>query len=415
MTANSNPIDLPALLEQHLQRAEPDVLRSMLAMFVQALMSADADAACGADFGSRSPERTNRRNGYRAREWDTRAGTMELAIPKLREGSYFPDWLLERRKRAERALTSVVATSYLLGVSTRRMEKLVEQLGINRLSKSQVSVMAKDLDAQVEAFRNRPLDAGPYTFVAADALTMKVREAGRVVNVACLVATGVNADGHREILGLEVGSAESEAGWLQFFRGLVARGLSGVSLVTSDAHPGLVAALAATLPGASWPRCRTHYAANLMAATPKSAWGWVKALLHSVYDQPDADAVQAQFDRIVDALTDKLPAVAAHLEEARADILAFTAYPKELWRQVWSNNPNERLNREIRRRTDVVGIFPDRGSVIRLVGAVLAEQHDEWAEGRRYLGLEIIAKSRLTKITNDNPESEVMTPAALTA
>jgi putative transposase len=415
MTANPNPIDLPGLLESYLQRAEPDLLRSMLTMFVQALMSADADAACGAEFGSRSPDRTNRRNGYRARDWDTRAGTIELAIPKLREGAYFPDWLLERRKRAERALTSVVATSYLLGVSTRRMEKLVEQLGINRLSKSQVSVMAKDLDAQVEAFRTRPLDAGPYTFVAADALTMKVREAGRVVNVACLVATGVNADGHREILGVDVCSAESEAGWLQFFRGLSVRGLSGVSLVTSDAHTGLVAALGATLPGAAWQRCRTHYAANLMTVTPKSSWGWVKALLHSVYDQPDADAVHAQFDRIVNALADKLSAVASHLEEARADILAFTAYPKELWRQIWSNNPNERLNREIRRRTDVVGIFPDRGSVIRLVGAVLAEQHDEWAEGRRYLGLEILAKSRLTKINNGNRESEVMTPAALTA
>jgi len=414
MTAEPNPNDLPAVLDQ-LQRAEPDLLRSMLAAFVQALMSADADAACGAEFGARSPDRVNRRNGYRSREWDTRAGTIELAIPKLREGSYFPDWLLERRKRAERALISVVATSYLLGVSTRRMERLVEQLGITRLSKSQVSIMAKDLDAQVEAFRTRPLDAGPYTFLAADALTMKVREAGRVVNVACLVATGVNADGHREVLGLDVCSAESQAGWLTFFRGLTARGLSGVSLVTSDAHPGLVAAVAATLPGAAWQRCRTHYAANLMQVTPKSSWGWVKALLHSVYDQPDADAVHAQFDRIVDALADKLPQVAAHLEDARADILAFTTYPKDLWRQIWSNNPNERLNREIRRRTDVVGIFPDRTAIIRLVGAVLAEQHDEWAEGRRYLGLDILAKSRLTKITTDTEESEAMTPAALTA
>ena len=421
MTANPHSIDLSTFVAEHLQRAEPDLLRSMLSSFVQALMSAEADALCGAPYGARSPERTNSRNGYRTREFDTRAGTVEVAIPKLREGSYFPDWLLERRKRAERALVSVVATSYLLGVSTRRMEKLVETLGITRLSKSQVSVMARELDEQVADFRSRPLDAGPYTFVAADALTMKVREGGRVVNVHVLTATGINADGHREILGVDVSSAEDGAGWLAFFRDLTARGLSGVSLVTSDAHSGLVAALGATLPGASWQRCRTHYAANLMAITPKASWGWVKALLHSVYDQPDAPAVHAQFDRIVDALTDKLPKVAEHLEQARPDILAFTGYPKELWRQIWSNNPQERLNREIRRRTDVVGIFPNREALIRLVGAVLAEQHDEWAEGRRYLGLDVLGRARLTKINNtdikinnDTPK-EAPTPAALTA
>jgi putative transposase len=324
------------------------------------------------------------------------AGSIDLAIPKLRQGSYFPGWLLERRRRAEAALVTVVATSYLLGVSTRRMEKLVETLGITRLSKSQVSEMSRDLDAQVEAFRTRPLDAGPYTFVAADALVLKVREAGRTVNVHALVATGVNAEGYREILGLHVTSAEDGAGWLAFFRDLTARGLTGVALVTSDAHRGLTEAIGATLPGASWQRCRTHYAANLMAATPKSAWGWVRALLHSVYDQPDADSVHAQFDRVLDALADKLPQVASHLDAARADILAFTAFPKAIWRQIWSNNPQERLNREIRRRTDVVGIFPGRDALIRLVGAVLAEQHDEWTEMRRYIGLEILAKSRLT-------------------
>jgi putative transposase len=248
-------------------------------------------------------------------------------------------WLLERRRRAERALTTVVATCYLLGVSTRRMEKLVEALGITRLSKSQVSVMAAELDAQVAEFRGRPLDAGPYTFVAADALVLKVREGGRVVNVHALVATGVNADGHREILGLQVTSGEDGAGWLGFFRDLTARGLAGVALVTSDAHHGLVAAIGATLPGASWQRCRTHYAANLMAATPKASWPWVRALLHSVYDQPDAVSVQAQFDRILDALAEKLPKVATHLDTARADVLAFTTFPKELWRQIWSNNP----------------------------------------------------------------------------
>ena len=275
--------------------------------------------------------------------------------------------------------------------------------------------MAKDLDGQVEAFRTRPLDAGPYTFLAADALVLKVCEGGRTVNVHALLAVGVNSDGYREILGLHVTSAEDGAGWLGFFRDLTARGLSGVALVTSDAHRGLVEAIGATLPGASWQRCRTHYAANLMAATPKSAWGWVKALLHSVYDQPDAEAVHAQFDRILDALADKLPAVAAHLDAAQADILAFTAFPKPAWRQIWSNNPQERLNREIRRRTDVVGIFPDRTAPVRLVGAVLAEQHDEWTEQRRYLGLDILAKSRLAKITNENLIDEEVTITAITA
>jgi putative transposase len=414
MTATPS-IDLPSWMAEQLSQASPDLLRGMLQTFAEALMAADADAVCGAGYGQRSPDRSNTRNGYRHRGWDTRAGSIDLAIPKLREGTYFPEWLLERRRRAESALVSVVATSYLLGVSTRRMEKLVEQLGITRLSKSQVSEMAKDLDGQVEAFRSRPLDAGPYTFVAADALVLKVREGGRTVNVHALLATGVNADGYREILGLHVTSAEDGAGWLAFFRDLVARGLSGVALVTSDAHRGLVEAIGATLPGASWQRCRTHYAANLMAATPKSAWGWVKALLHSVYDQPDTDAVQAQFDRILDALIEKLPAVAQHLDAARTDILAFTAFPKAGWRQIWSNNPQERLNRQIRRRTDVVGIFPDRTALIRLVGAVLAEQHDEWTEQRRYLGLDILAKSRLTKITNENSTDQEVTITAITA
>ena len=295
------------------------------------------------------------------------------------------------------------------------MDKLVASLGITALSKSQVSEMAKDLDGHVEQFRTRSLaEAGPFTFVAADALVLKVREGGRVVPVHALVATGVNADGHREILALQVTTSEDGAGWLAFFRDLTARGLGGVKLVTSDAHRGLTSAVAATLPGAAWQRCRTHYAANLMSATPKSSWGWVKALLHSIYDQPDTESVHAQFDRVVDALADKLPAVAEHLETARADILAFTGFPKDIWRQIWSNNPNERLNREIRRRTDVVGIFPDRASIIRLVGAVLAEQHDEWAEGRRYLGLDVLAKSQTI---NTAPAEEVNQPApqALTA
>jgi transposase-like protein len=381
MTANPS-IDLSAFLDEHLSQASPDLLRQMLKTFAEALMSADADVVCGADYQQRSSERTNSRNGYRERRWDTRAGSIELAIPKLRQGSYFPDWLLERRRRSEQALVTAVATSYLLGVSTRRMERLVATLGITGLSKSQVSQMAADLDEQVEAFRTRPLDAGPYTFVAADALTMRVREGGRVIKVAAMVATGINADGYREILGLQLSTSEDGAGWLAFFRDLVSRGLSGVGLVTSDAHAGLIEAIGATLPGASWQRCRTHFAANLRAVTSKSAWPWVKALLHSVYDQPDAPSVHAQFDKMLAALAEQLPDIADYLDEARADILAFATFPKEVWRQIWSNNPNERLNHEIRRRTDVVGIFPHRDATIRLIGAVLAEQHDEWTEMR---------------------------------
>jgi putative transposase len=384
----------PDWLGKRLASASPDLLREMVGSFIAALMGAEADAVCGAEYGESSPERVNSRNGYRHREFDTRVGSLDVAIPKLRSGSYYPDWLLEPRRRAERALISVVATCYLLGVSTRRVERLVATLGIDRLSKSQVSELAKSLDAQVAAFRNRPLDAGPYTYVWIDALSMRVREGGRIVNVAALVATGVNADGHREILGLDVATGEDGASWLAFLRGLLARGLTGVRLVISDAHEGLKAAIGATLGGAAWQRCRTHYTANLQTKVPKSAAGLVGTLIRSIFDQPDAEHVARQHTQVVTELRRRFPAAAEHLADAREDILAFTAYPVEHWRQIRSNNPQERLNREIRRRTDVVGIFPNRDAVIRLVGAVLAEQHDEWAEGRRYMSVESLAKAQ---------------------
>ena len=379
--------------EQTLASASPDVLREMVREFAQRMMDADVEVRCGAGYGEVTPDRVNSRNGYRRREWDTRAGTIELAIPKLRAGSYFPAFL-EHRRRAERALASVVATSYLLGVSTRRVEKLAASLGVVGLSKSQVSAMAAELDELVEGFRSRPLDGGPYTFIWIDALTQKVREGGRTVNVHCLIATGVNAAGYREILGIDVTSSEDGAGWLAFLRGLVARGLSGVQLVISDDHAGLVNAIAAVLPGAAWQRCRTHYHRNLLTRVPKSAQPWVSTLVRTIFEQPDADSVQAQHGQAVAALEAKLPQAAAHLDQARDDILAFTAFPREVWRQIWSNNPQERLNKEIRRRTDVVGIFPGRDAIIRLVGAVLAEQNDEWTESRRYMGLEILAACR---------------------
>ena len=292
------------------------------------------------------------------------------------------------------------------------MDKLVKTLGIDSLSKSQVSRMAAELDEVVADFRHRRLDdAGPFTFVAADALTMKVREGGRVINAVVLLATGVNADGHREVLGLRVATSETGAAWNEFFADLVARGLGGVRLVTSDAHCGLVEAIAANLPGATWQRCRTPSAAHLMSICPPSMWPAVKAMLHSVYDQPDAPAVQAQFDRLLDYVAERLPAVAEHLDTARADLLAFTTFPKDVWTQIWSNNPIERLNKEIRRRTDSVGIFPNREAITRLVGAVLAEQTDEWAEGRRYLGLDILARCRLGVITNPTANIETHMPA----
>lgn len=400
----TNRIDALEDFRKQLEGADVDLLREMVKVFAEQLMGADADALCGADYGERSPERVNRRNGYRERAWDTRAGTIALAVPKLREGTYFPDWLLEPRRRAERAFVQVVAECYVRGVSTRRVEGLVRQLGIERLSKSRVSEMAKELDGAVEAFRTRPLDRGPYTYLWLDALTQKVREEGRIVNVACVVATAVNTDGTREILDLDLHTTEDGAGWTAFLRGLVARGLSGVRLVISDAHPGLVDAIAATLPGASWQRCRTHFVRNLLTKVPKAAQPFVASAVRSIFDQPDALTTREQHARVTDQLTERFPDAAGLLERVEADILAFTTFPEAHWRQIRSNNPQERLNKEIRRRTDVVGIFPNRAAVIRLVGMVLCEQHDEWAVGRRYMSAESLAKARLSVIDGEAEE-----------
>lgn len=344
-------LDLRTWIRKQLEEADSDLLRELVADMAEALMSADAEGACNASYGERTPERTNSRNGYRPRRWDTRVGTIDLAIPKLRAGSYFPEWLLEPRRRAERALISVVADSYLAGVSTRRVDKLVRQLGIESISKSQVSKLAAELDSIVEAFRSRPLDASPYTYVWLDALTHKVREGGRIVNVAAVIAIGVNHEGFREVLGLDVITTEDGAGWVAFLRGLVARGLEGVQLVISDDHRGLVEAVASVL-GSSWQRCRTHFARNVLTRVPRSAQPMVATLVRSIFTQPGRDEVLAQHARVVAHLSGDFESAAALLDDAREDILAFSTFPQAHWKQIWSNNPlsvNRPLQSDLRR------------------------------------------------------------------
>jgi len=383
-----------AWLRKRIEDADTDLLREMVKAVAEVFMSAEASAVCGAPYRQPTADRVNRRNGYRERRWDTRVGTIDLAIPKLRKGNYFPDWVLEPRRRAERALMQVVTECYVRGVSTRRVDGLVQTLGLEGMSKSQVSELARELDPVVESFRNRPLDDGPYTFVWLDAMTQRCREGGRVVNVATVIATGVNSDGHREILGLDVFTSEDGAGWTAFLRGLVARGLSGVKLATSDAHTGLKPAIASELPGCSWQRCRTHFMRNLLSKVPKNAQALVATLVRSISAQPTSKEVWAQHQRVADELERRFPVAAELLQEAAEDVLAFTTFPESVWRQIWSNNPQERLNREIRRRSDVVGIFPNRDAIIRLIGALLGEYNDEWMVTRRYMSIGVLEKAQ---------------------
>jgi transposase-like protein len=388
MTA-SQSIDLLGLLRKAGLDANTDFLREGVRVLTQALMEAEVSAHLHAERHERTAERTGQRNGYRERQWDTRVGTLDLKVPRVRDGSYYPA-LLEPRKRAERALTAVVQEAYVQGVSTRRVDELVQALGLGGISKSQVSRICQELDAEVEHFRSRPL-VGPYPYVWLDATYVKVRQDGRVVSMAVVIAVGVRATGEREVLGVDVGASEDGAFWLQFLRGLVARGLGGVQLVISDAHEGLKGAITAALAGASWQRCRVHFLRNALALVPKSAQQMVAATIRTVFAQPDAASAREQWRRVADNLRPRFPKLAALLDEAEADVLAYLAFPAAHWRQIWSNNPLERLNKEVKRRTDVVGIFPNAAAVLRLVGAVLAEQHDEWQVGKRYFSAESLA------------------------
>ena len=390
-------MDALDLIRKHVDDVDFDFLRETLQVFLHAVMDADVSQQIGAGLHEHTPDRSAYRNGYRPRRWDTRTGTIDLRIPKLREGTYLPAFL-EPRRRSEQALLAVIQQAYIEGVSTRRVEDLVQALGCDGISKSEVSRICQALDVQVQAFRERPLDQGPYVYVWLDALTQKVREGGRVVNVAVVVATAVNGQGQREVLGLDCGASEDGAFWLSFLRSLAARGLVGVQLVISDAHQGLKDAIAAVFAGAAWQRCRTHFARNLLTRVPKSAQPMVATIVRSIFEQPSAEEVWAQHARVVAQLEPRFPDAARMLADAAEEILAFAAFPQQHWRKIRSNNPQERLNLEIRRRTNVVGIFPNRAAVLRLVGMVLSEQHDEWLVGRRYL-----ADESLRLVTGHDP------------
>jgi transposase-like protein len=371
---------------------EVDVLREGVRLLAQAIMEAEVSELTGLPKGERNPEqRLTHRNGYRDRRWDTRVGTIELAVPRVRDGSYLPS-LLDPRRRTERALLAVVQEAYVGGMSTRRVDDLVRALGIEGISKSEVSRICAALDAEVRAFRSRPLGDTAHPYLWLDATYLKVREGGRVVSMAVLVATGVSVTGERRVLGLELSPGNDEgSAWPRFIRSLVERGLHGVRLVISDDHAGLVKAVREQLLGSSWQRCRVHLTRNAQDLVPRSGRGMIATAIRLVFEQPDEGSARSQLDRVIDTFAPRFPKVAELLADAEADLLAHFAFPEPHRRQIRSTNPLERLNQEIKRRTGVVGIFPTRGSVIRLVGMILAEQDDEWQDGRRYFRPETMA------------------------
>ena len=379
-------IALKALVEK---ASDSDFLRDMIGFATERLMDMEVQGLTGAGYGERSPERSNSRNGYRERSWETRAGTVPLRIPKLRRGSYFPAFL-EPRRTAEKALVAVIQEAYVQGVSTRSVDDLVKAMGMTGISKSQVSRLCEEIDERVKAFLNRPLE-GDWPFVWLDATYIKVRHAGRIVPVAAIVAVGVNAEGRREVLGLGVGISEAEPFWSEFLRSLTRRGLRGVKLVITDAHEGLKAAISKTL-GATWQRCRVHFMRNALAHVGKAHQAMVASYIRTAFAQADETAARTQWRKVADQLRPKLPKLANLMDDAEDDVLAHMAWPKELRSKLHSTNPLERLNREIKRRTNVVGIFPNDDAIIRLVGALMLEQNDEWAVTRRYMTLEAVGE-----------------------
>lgn len=378
-------IALRTLLEKS---SDADLLREMISFTAQRLMELEVAGLTGAGHGERSPERFNWRNGYRDRDWETRAGTVELKIPKLRRGSYFPAFL-EPRRMAEKALTAVIQEAYIQGVSTRSVDALVQAMGMSGISKSQVSRLCEEIDDKVAAFLNRPLE-GDWPYLWLDATYLRARHGGRVVSTAVIVAVAVNSDGRREVLGMDIGPSEAETFWTEFLRKLARRGLRGVKLVISDAHEGLKAAVARVL-HATWQRCRVHFMRNVLAHAGKSGRRVVAAFIATAFAQDDADTARLQWRQVADQLRPKVPKLAALMDEAEADVLAYMSFPRDHRPKIHSTNPLERLNAEIKRRTDVVGIFPNEAAITRLVGAILLEQNDEWAVQRaRYMTLETI-------------------------